>query len=170
MMEMEQNITNFFMGFVDGIMLIAVCLLIAFLICPKRERLKKENQIKEIKVGTCEMLQIVVIASIFGVYRLIFGVFLGKYFDGIGDYIIIPLYSILMGIVWLFLKNMAGEGTYLTKAAKYSVIIWGVPSSIFMYFMAFCFANMFIGLTIRNIMDIFIMFLSTWICLKMDKI
>ena len=161
MMEMEQSITNFLMGLVDGAMVVLVCLLVAFLISPKRESKKKV-----IKVGKREILEIVIIAFMFAAYRLLFGVFLGKYFDGIGDYIIIPIYSVLMGFLWLFLKNMTGGGTHISRAAKYSVMIWGIPSSIFMYFMAFCFANMLIGMTVRNIMDILVMFLSTWLCLK----
>jgi len=161
MMEMEQSLTNFLMGLVDGAMVVLVCLLVAFLISPKRESSKKS-----IKFSKWEILEIIIVAFIFATYRLLFGVFLGKYFDGIGDYIIIPIYSVLMGFLWLFLKNMTGGGTHISRAAKYSVMIWGIPSSIFMYFMAFCFANMLIGMTVRNIMDILVMFLSTWLCLK----
>ncbi len=164
MMEMEQSLTNFLMGLVDGAMVILVCLIMAFLISPKRKSSKKV-----IKVGKSEVLEIIIIALIFATYRLLFGVFLGNYYDGIGDYIIIPIYSMLMGLLWIFLKDMTGGGTHISRAAKYSVMIWGVPSSIFMYFMAFCFANMLIGLTIRNIMDILVMFLSTWLCLKMNN-
>jgi len=164
MMEMEQSLTNFLMGLVDGAMVILVYMLMAFLISPKRESCKKP-----IKIGKHEVLEIIIIAFIFATYRLLFGTFLGKYFDGIGDYIIIPIYSTLMGFLWIFLKNMAGGGTHISRTVKYSVIIWGVPSSIFMYFMAFCFANMLIGMTVRNIMDIFVMFLSTWLCLKMSN-
>lgn len=164
MMEMEQSLTNFLMGLVDGAMVILVCLMMAFLVSRIRESSKKV-----IKVGKREVLEIILTALIFATYRLLFGVFLGNYYDGIGDYIIIPIYSVLMGLLWVFLKDMAGGGTHISRAAKYSVIIWGVPSSIFMYFMAFCFADMLIGLTIRNIMDILVMVLGTWLCLKMNS-
>ncbi len=164
MMELDQSVATLLMGLVDGGMVVVVCLLVALLITPNRE-----SDVKPLKVGSRDIFEICFIALTFGLYRLLFGLFLGNYFDGIGDYIVIPIYSVLMGVLWVFLKNMAGEGTYLSRAAKYSVFIWGVPSSIFMYFIAFCFANMFIGMTVRNSMDILVMLLVTGFCLKKNK-
>jgi|GEM_PF-3328012 len=166
MIEIDQTINNLIMGLVDGVMVVVVCILIAMLVIPKHEIVDKPDVARDnYKSG---IIEVGIVATIFAIYRLCFGVFLGKYYDSTFDYIMIPIYSSFMGFMWIKLKNMAGSGTCFKKAFQYSAIIWGMPSCIFMYFLAFLFANMFVGMTIRNIFDIVFMTLSVWLAMKFN--
>jgi hypothetical protein len=71
-----------------------------------------------------------------------------------------------MGFMWVKLKGTKERGRHLTKALNYGVVTWGLPSCIFMYFLAFLFKNMFVGMTIRNISDVFFMTLAVWLTMK----
>lgn len=166
MIEIDQTLNNVIMGLVDGFMVTVVCILIAFFVLPKHEIVDKPDFIQgKYKINVIEIL---IVATIFAVYRLFFGVFLGKYYNSTFDYILIPVYSLFMGFMWIKLKDMAGNGKCLNKALKFSVIIWGMPSCIFMYFLAFMFENMFVGMTIRNIFDVVFMTLSVWLAMKFE--
>lgn len=70
--------------------------------------------------------------------------------------------------MWINLKDITGSGKFIKRALKFRLIIWGMPSSIFMYFMAFIFENMFVGITIRNISDVVFMTLSVWLAMKFE--
>lgn len=167
MIEIDQTFNNVIMGLVDGIMVTMVCILTAYFVCPRHELVIKSDSVKEKYKNN--VIEILIVSTIFALNRLFFGLFLGKYFNSTLDYILIPLNSLFLGLMWIKLRDMVGSGTLLKKALKYGVIIWGLPSSIFMYFLAFLFKGMFIGMTIRNIFDVVFMTLAVWLAMKFRK-
>lgn len=164
MIELDQTLNNLVMGLVDGFMITVVCIMTAHFVLPKNT--KVDNSVYEKEKRKSSIIEILIVAAIFTLNRLFFGVFLGKYYDSTYDYILIPIYSLLMGFLWVKLKSMAGNGSTRNKALKYGVIIWGMPSSIYMYFLAFLFEGMFIGMTIRNAFDVISMTLAVWLAMK----
>lgn len=167
MIEIDQTLNNVIMGLVDGFMLIVVCIMITLLVLPKYEIVDKQDYVK-LKIKNM-IIEILIVATVFALNRLCFGIFLGKYYNSVLDYILIPIYSLFMGFMWVKLKDTVGSGAPIKKAFKYGVIIWGLPSCIFMYFLAFLFKNMFIGMTIRNIFDVVFMTLAVWLIMNFRR-
>jgi hypothetical protein len=79
MIEIDQTLNNVIMGLVDGFMVVLVCIMTALFVLPKHEIVDETDFAKE-KIKN-NIVEILIVATIFAFSRLFFGLFLGKYYN-----------------------------------------------------------------------------------------